>query len=104
MEKDISDKIIAIANSLDVNPASEVKKNLIDLLNDLINKDFPALIQLLYRIDVNENKIRTSLNENKNEDTAAVLADLIIERQIQKSESRKTYRSKNNDISNEEKW
>jgi hypothetical protein len=52
---------------------------------------------------VNEKKIRDLLNENDSKDAASVIADLIIERQLQKIESRKNYRSKN-DNSNEERW
>ena len=104
MEKNIPDEIILVSNSLEANSPKEVRDKLIDLLNELINKDFEALIQLLYRVDVNEKKIRAYLNENTNEDSAAVLADLIIERQLQKIESRKNYQSKNDNHSNEERW
>src|SRR5690242_2417904 len=103
MGKNIPDEIIFITNSLQVNSSEKVKKKLMDLLNELINNDFEALIQLLYRIDVNEKKIRDLLNENDSKDAASVIADLVIERQLQKIESRKNYRSKN-DNSNEERW
>ena len=108
MEKDKSislpDKIVEITNSLQPNSQNEIREKLLVLINELINKDFHALIQLLYRIDVNEKKIRLYLNEKPNEDAASVLADLIIERQLQKIESRKKFRSKNNNESDEEKW
>ena len=104
MEKNIPDEIIFVTNSLQVNSSEKVKKKLIDLLNELINNDFEALIQLLYRIDVNEKKIRDLLNKNDSKDGASVIADLIIERQLQKIESKKNYRSKNDNFSNEERW
>ena len=104
MEKNIPDEIISVSNSLEANSPEEVRKKLIVLLNELINKDFQALIQLLYQIDVNEKKIREYLKENTNEDAAPGLADLIIKRQLQKIESRKSYRSKDDDTSNEERW
>jgi hypothetical protein len=108
MEKDKSislpDKIVEITNSLQLNSIDEIREKLLVLINDLINKDFQTLIQLLYRIDVNEKKIRLYLNEKPNEDAASVLADLIIERQLQKIESRKKFRPKNNKESDEEKW
>jgi hypothetical protein len=103
MEKNIPDEIIFVTDSLEVNSSEKVKKKLMDLLNELINNDFEALIQLLYRIDVNEKKIRDLLNENASKDAASVIANLIIERQLQKIESRKNYRPKN-DNSNEERW
>jgi hypothetical protein len=49
-------------------------------------------------------KIRAYLDNNTNTDAAPGLANLIIERQLQKIESRKNYRSKNSDSSNEERW
>ena len=108
MEKDkfipLPDKIVDITNSLQLNSIDEIREKLLLLINELINKDFHALIQLLYRIDVNEKKIRFYLNEKPNEDAAGVLADLIIERQLQKIESRKKFSSGNNKDSDEEKW
>ena len=108
MEKDKSislpDKIVEITNSLQLNSIDKIREKLLVLINELINKDFQTLIQLLYRIDVNEKKIRLYLNEKPNEDAAGVLADLIIERQLQKIESRKKFSSGNNKDSDEEKW
>jgi hypothetical protein len=103
MEKNIPDEILFVTDSLTVDSSEKVKRKLMDLLNELINNDFEALIQLLYRIDVNEKKIRDLLNENDSKDAAPVIAELIIERQLQKIESRKNYRSKN-DNSSEERW
>jgi hypothetical protein len=108
MEKDktisLPDKIVEITNSLQPNSLNEIREKLLVLINEFINKDFQALIQLLYRIDVSEKKIRVYLNEKSKEDSASVLADLIIERQLQKIESRKKFRSKNNNENDEEKW
>ncbi len=108
MEKDSSislpDKIIEVTNSLNADSLNEMRPKLIVLINELINKDFQLLVQLLYRIDVNEKKIRLYLNEKPNEDSAIVLADLIIERQQQKIETRKKFRSKNPGENDEERW
>ncbi len=103
----IFEKIVAITNSIQKIHAVEIREQLIVLVNELINKDFDALVQLLYRIDVYEKKVRLSLNQNTNEDAASIIADLIIERQLQKIESRKQFReNKTNETneSNEEKW
>jgi hypothetical protein len=62
MEKDNSvslpDKIISVTNALQADSVSEMRAQLILLINELINKDFHSLIQLLYRVDVSEKKIR----------------------------------------------
>ena len=99
-----SEKIIAVSNSIRKESVEKIREQLISLINELINKDFHALVQLLYRIDVNEKKMRNYLDENKNEDSASILADMIIERQLQKIESRKLFSKKNNEESDEEKW
>ena len=56
------------------------KEKLIDYLNKFINHDFSKVVQLLYRIDVSEAKLKKVLHENPNEDAAHLIADLIIER------------------------
>ena len=98
----IADKILSEANSIEDVSNEQTRKRLMDLINELIQKDFNALLQLLYRIDVDEKKIRIYLKENKNLDSASILADMIIERQHQKMKSRKQFRTKTDD--SEEKW
>lgn len=89
----IPDKIIAVTNSIQATPSSDVKGRLISFINDLINKDFYALVQLLYRVDVNEKRLKACLKQNEKSDAALIIADLIIERQLQKIASKKQYDS-----------
>jgi hypothetical protein len=56
------------------------KEKLIAYLNEFLNNDFSKVVQLLYRIDVSEAKLKKVLHENPNEDAAGLIADLIIER------------------------
>lgn len=100
----LSNEIISAVNSLEQITNVKMREELISLINELIKEDFQSLIQLLYRIDVNEKKIRLYLKENSHQDAASVLADLIIERQLQKIESRKKYAYKNNADEHDEKW
>ena len=78
-------------------------EKLIAHINALINQDFEKLVFLLYRIDVNESKMRYLLDQREGENAAGLIADLIIERQLQKIKSRKESKS-NSDIPDEEKW
>jgi hypothetical protein len=64
-------------------------------VKDLLDKDFNALVNLLYRIDVNEKKAKTCFGKS-NEEIAKCLSKLIWERQLEKAESRANYR-KNGD-------
>lgn len=100
----IPDKIVAATNSIQEKPSGEIREQLISLLNKLINSDFQALIQLLYRIDVDEKKLKQALKNNSQHDSAPVIADLIIERQLQKINIRHQYREPKNKNDAEEKW
>ena len=100
----ITEKIIDITSSIQSASFDKIRLKLISLINELINKDFDALVQLLYRIDVSEKKIRAVLDQNMETDSAGILADLIIERQLQKIESRKHFSNRSSPESDEEKW
>ena len=80
----IPDKIITAANSIDGNPSEAFRVQLSSFINDLINKDFNALIQLLYRIDVDEKKLKTLLKQHQDVEASLLIADLIIQRQFKK--------------------
>ena len=72
-------------------------------INDLIDRNFNKLVNLLYRIDINESKLRQMLDENS-QDAGRVIAGLIIERQLQKIASREQFRKNENNIDENEKW
>jgi uncharacterized protein YwgA len=82
---------------------SVLKEKLTAHINYLINYDFEKLIFYLYRIDVDETNMRRLLEQKEGTDTAVLIANLIIERQLQKIESRKKL-SSNENIPDEEKW
>lgn len=82
----------------------ELRLLLAEKLNWLIQHDFQRLVQVLYRIDVNERKLKFLLKENVGEDAALIMADLIIERQSQKIASRRQTKTNDENISDEEKW
>lgn len=82
----------------------KIKEIIAAKVNDLIRYDFPQLTQLLYRIDINEQRLKKLLNEAGEKATAEIIAELIVERQIQKFESRKLFKPNENEINEEEKW
>lgn len=81
----------------------EIRNAVTNHVNYLINTDFEKLVSLLYRIDVSEPRMRALLQHKQGEDSAGHIADLIIERQLQKIESKIKFSNKK-DISDEEKW
>jgi len=82
----------------------EVENILAEKLNGMIRDDFNGLVQLLYRIDVEEPRLRYLLQEHKEEDAGRIIARLIIDRLIKKIETRRQYAAKNKDIPDEERW
>lgn len=107
---DNDDDIILLLNkelSLEI-PANisfaELKEQLTQHINHLINTDFEKLIFYLYRIDVHEDKMRQLLQQQEGENAASLIAQLIIDRQLQKIKSRAEFNTSATDQSNEERW
>ncbi len=71
-------------------------------INQLILTNFEKLVQLLYRIDVSEAKLKTLLKENPEKDAGKLIAWLITERQLQKIKQKATVQQ--NDDCEEERW
>jgi hypothetical protein len=82
----------------------EMRRQLQAIINRLIESDFQKLVNILYSIDVNERKLKYLLQENVGTDAPVIIADLIIERQMEKMKARREYTQQDDDISDEEKW
>ncbi len=70
-------------NFEDKNP-NAFRQNLVDTIEYLIHKNPEKLSWILYRIDVNEEFLKQELRENNEQNAAEIIADMIIEREIQK--------------------
>ena len=73
-------------------------------INELILQNFERLINLLYRIDVSELKLKQLLKEHPQEDAGRIIGQLIIERQKQKIKLRAEFSVDDSVISEEERW
>jgi len=83
----------------------ETQQKLSAYLNNLINDDFEKLVQLLYRLDIDETKLKRTLQDHPQHHAGELIADMIIERQLQKIKSRKEFNQRdNNNIDENEKW
>ena len=80
-----------------------LKAALVKKLNELILSDFQKLVNILYRLDVSEPKLKQLLKENKEQDAGKIIAELIIERQIQKMKTKQSQPPPGN-IDENEKW
>ncbi len=96
-------KIFALSNEIDERNTETLREELIHLINNLINNDFNSLIQLLYRIDVDENKLKENLKQREGADTASLITDMIIKRQLQKIKYGKKF-PQNKNQPGEERW
>lgn len=71
---------------------------LIQRIDELIRTDFEKLKWILYRIDVSEKKLSEAL-KNSEADAATIMTDMIIQRQMEKAESRKKFGEQQSDWS-----
>jgi len=92
---------LGIADS--ASPNSLGKEILARRINELITTDLHRLISILYRVDISEAKIRKLLADNPEENAGMLIATMMIERQEQKSKSRKENK-KDGDIPENEAW
>lgn len=83
---------------------SELKEQLTQYINHLINTDFEKLIFYLYRIDVHEAKMKQLLQAHEGENAAALIAQLIIDRQVQKLQAKAEFKTTAREDDNEERW
>jgi len=107
MEKINTDLIPMLRQSLEIDLPESIsfdllKERVSSHINFLIQTDFQKLVSILYRVDVNESKLKHLLKENQGLDAANIITELIIERQLQKIKFRNEYRNDEN-ISDDEK-
>ena len=73
----------------EVSTQDEFLKLLTNVIQHLLDKDFERLMNGLYRIDVDEKKVKLAMTTDN---VAENIAILIIERELQKVETRRKYR------------
>jgi len=65
--------------------------NLEIAINELIKNDFSKLVQILYRIDVSEAKLKNILSANPNQDAGKLIAQVIVERLAATKKARESF-------------
>jgi hypothetical protein len=71
----------------------DLRAALVARIAELLSRDPERLMRILYRVDVEERKVQAIFRDIPPADMAAALADLILERQIAKAETRARYAS-----------
>ena len=102
----MKNEVVQVVNNSFSLQATEA--NFVELLTDKINyliiNNFNKLIYILYRADINEQKLNKLLAENKKEDAGKIIAALFIQRQLEKIKSKEENAESNNNDSEEERW
>jgi hypothetical protein len=76
----------------DFEKLEEFRKYLTEKMKEMLDNNYNLLINTLYRIDISEKKLAELFSSKNKEFIPEKLADLIIERQIEKIYFRKRYR------------
>lgn len=93
VEKDfLVNENTSLIPSTEIESLDEFRKYLAEKLRVLLDEKFDLLVNILYRIDINEKKLGELFSGQNREFIPSTLADLIIERQLQKIKLRKLYR------------
>jgi aspartyl/asparaginyl-tRNA synthetase len=77
----------------DVINFNELKKYLTEKLSYLLEHKYDTLLNILYKIDVSEEKLGELFSGSNRDSIPEALAELIIERQLQKVRFRQLYKN-----------
>ncbi len=69
-----------------------IRDKLAFLIAHLMQNNFEKLCQAMYRLDVSEARFDKAMNENELQDIPFAIADLVIEREMQKVRTRIMYK------------
>lgn len=78
-------------------------EQMVSFINDLIDRDFARLVQILYRLDVSEEKLKAVLLEHPTGDAGNMIAILIMERIAQREKAKELFKQQG-EIPEDEKW
>ena len=77
-----------------ITPYQELYNQILPLIDELLNDDYPKLMAMLYRIDLDEDFLNKKLKDAQQADTDEVITDLILKRELQKIIIKDLYSSK----------
>jgi hypothetical protein len=70
----------------------QIKIALTQIIVNMMLNDMEKLLAILYRIDVNEKKVKQAFTQSNPAFIAPTIAELIIARELQKEETRRKYK------------
>jgi hypothetical protein len=107
MSENESTLVSELSNKLEIDlpekkSLEELKLFLSGYLDHLISNNPDKLVSILSRVDVSEKMLKANL-QSREENASSIMAQMIIERQMEKIKTRERYRS-NDDVAEDEKW
>ncbi|MCJ0743730.1 hypothetical protein [Pedobacter montanisoli] len=91
---DIKALISIVSNDFEVDNSyseAQLRAALIKVFEYLVEDNFNKLLQILYRADVDQYKLKALLENTEDKSSAEIIADAYLERQKAKIEIRKKY-------------
>ncbi len=79
----------------DIKNIEELKRYLSSRIKFLLEEKFDLLVNLLYRIDIDDKKLEEVFSKEKKDNIPNSLTELVIERELQKIHYRKKFREGN---------
>lgn len=64
----------------------------------LMSRNYESFLNLLYRIDLSETRLKRELRDQPEKEAALVIAEMIIKRELQKVVIRQYYRNRDNNV------
>ncbi len=90
IQKDLALPSTTINELIEIN-LKDLKKYLESAISELLDNDFNRLVNAMYRIDISEKQLADALNTPKPSQVASKIAELVIQRELQKVRTRKRY-------------
>ena len=84
--------INAVISPDDLETLEQLKEYLTKKISELMENNFDKLVNTLYRIDIDEDKLQLAFTDKNKKKLPEEIAALIIERQLQKIEMRRKYK------------
>jgi hypothetical protein len=99
-----NDIVTLVSHAVTVKELGDLRLKLAEEIDHLIANDFLRLVRILYRLDISEKKLKQLMEETGGKNASYTIADMIIDRQVQKIRSREAHKKGNADIPDDEKW
>ena len=95
--QDIDHFLLQLNEKVSVLEKQKLREQLVFFINYLLLNDFNKLVNILYRVDINEEKLKKLLSEQPQADAAELITDLLIRRQEEKIATRRSFKSDEGD-------